>query len=100
MSGGPRSVTRGSCLELAGAPGRAPRAVELPPGGAVLEAAPGAPIEARLRRFAVESFPVKAGVVRGGDTVVLDIPTDRAPVPWQLELRSVGPISVCGRTGA
>lgn len=91
------SRTRGSCLALGRAPGREPRVVELPPGGAILESVGDAPVEARLRRFAADSFPVPTGEVPPGGSVVLDIPTDRATRPWQLELRSAGPIGVCGR---
>lgn len=89
--------TAGGCLEFGRSAPAAPRILELPVGGAVIETLGGAPAEARLRRFAVDSFPVEAGTVQGGQAVVLDIPADLAEQRWELELRSPGPVRVCGR---
>ena len=98
---GDRAVSEGSCLELGRSAGRAPRLFELPPGGAVIEALGDAGVEARVRRFAADSFPVEAGELPGRSVAVLAIPTDRAPQrPWQLELTSAGPIRVCGPAGS
>jgi len=98
---GGQATTEGGCLELDRSPRRAPRLLELAPGGAVIEAPGGAAVDARLRRFATASFPVEAGRVPGRSVAVLAIPPDRAPQwSWQLELTSAGPIRVCGLAGS
>lgn len=98
---GGEAKTEGGCLELDRPQQRAPRLLELAPGGAVIEARGDAAVDARLRRFATASFPVEAGEVPGRSVAVLAIPPDRAPQwPWQLQLTSAGPIRVCGLAGS
>jgi hypothetical protein len=94
------SRSRDGCLELAAAAGAAITVIELPAGGAALVNAGPAPAGVRLRRFAADSFPVEAGRVPAQGSAVLEIPTDRAERPWQLELRSRGEITICGRPPA
>lgn len=72
--------------------------LSLPPDGATVRAERGGEGTLRLRRFSLESFPIYAGTVRGGEPAVLDIPTDRASEPWELELAGSGRVTVCGRS--
>lgn len=87
--------TAGACVARDG--GATTSVVELPPGGATLESGGGSPAEIHLRRFAVESFTIEAGRVSPGAAATLVIPEDRAEEPWELEVRSNGPITICGR---
>jgi hypothetical protein len=93
LIGPPSAVagTHGSCLTLR-SPGGQPRVVELPAGGVVLRAG-GVGAELKLGRFS-SSFPVDLGTLRG--TGVLGIPQDLSDRPWQLQLSSSGPVTVCG----
>jgi hypothetical protein len=82
------------CRPLAGAAGAAP--ATLPPGGAILRAAGTAPAKVDLRRFATEDAPVELGRLDAGRAAVLAIPTDRSPVPWQLQVPAGGRLELCG----
>jgi hypothetical protein len=84
--------TDGSCLTLR-SPGGEPALVTLPPGGVILRAPAGVGAEFKLRRFAT-SFPVDLGTLRG--TGVLGIPHDLSDRPWELQLSSSGPVTLCG----
>jgi hypothetical protein len=83
----------GGCLELRGSP---TAVVRLPPGGAIVHASPRAGVVVRFRRFATASFPIAAAPLAAGQVGVLSIPTDRATEPWELELSSQAPATVCG----
>ncbi len=82
----------GRCLRSPGN-GAAPRVLDLPPGGIVLELGRGGG-RARLRRYASGEFPVELGAVPAGASR-LAIPADRSDEPWELELVADGPVSVC-----
>jgi hypothetical protein len=84
--------THGSCLTLR-SPGGQPGLVKLPQGGVVLHAAAGVGAELKLGRFS-SSFPVDLGTLRG--TRVLGIPRDLSDRPWELQLSSSGPVTLCG----
>ena len=75
------------------------RLVELPPGGAVIEAPRRSPVLVRMRRFSTENSPVTVGELAAGRTGVLEIPTDRSQRPWLLDIEAGGPTSVCGLPG-
>jgi hypothetical protein len=83
----------GSCLELGA---DSPVAIlRVPPGGAIVHAArTGAQV--RLRRFATASFPIAAAPLAAGQVGVLQIPTDRATQPWELEISPAAGATVCG----
>jgi hypothetical protein len=67
--------------------------VELPAGGALLQAS--APAAVRLRRFADE-FAVEAGELRGRPWFgALRIPPDESSQPWQARIATSGPVTVC-----
>jgi hypothetical protein len=83
---------RGSCVTTRSVAGVAP-ILALPPGGAILIARGDAPHQLSLRRFATESFPVSAGILRGTGSLV--IPTDRSSRPWQLQIGGDGPLTAC-----
>jgi hypothetical protein len=84
---------KGSCLRVKPTRG-APSVVSLPPGGAILRGSPGQTAQVSLRRYATLSFPIDAGTLR--HSAVLEIPEDRSTRPWQMELDSSGPVTVCG----
>ena len=71
----------------------APASVTLPPGGATLTVPGGGRAALRLRRFAMESYPVSAGTVMG--SARLAIPRDRSSRPWRLQLAGDGPVTIC-----
>lgn len=94
------SLAERSCLVVGPPEGGGSRLVELPPGGAVIEAPPRSPAAIKLRRFATTASSVIAGEVPPGQRAVLEIPTDRSARPWVLELEARGLASVCGREPA
>jgi hypothetical protein len=59
----------------------------------------GPGIQANLRRYAAESFPVALGALPDGKTELLRIPTDRSPRPWTLQLSGAGGVTVCPKAG-
>jgi uncharacterized membrane protein len=83
--------TRG-CTTVVG-PRPDAQVVELPPGGVTLSARPSFPASLGLRRYASESFPVDPGALRGNERLV--IPADRSSRPWQLQIMSSSPVTVC-----
>jgi hypothetical protein len=83
---------RGSCRSVRAAGGLFP-VVSLPPGGATLTTSKGAHAALALRRFASDSFPIDAGTVNG--TARLEIPADRSSRPWELQVVSAQPVTVC-----
>jgi hypothetical protein len=72
--------------------GEPPGGVGLPPGSALLRAAPGTTAAIKLRRFATE-FPVDLGTLRG--SAVLAIPRDLSGQPWYAHFTSKGPLTIC-----
>jgi hypothetical protein len=82
---------RGSCLTVRTK--REPAVVSLPRGGAILEVPRGGRAALMLRRFA-SAFSINGGTVRGISR--LDIPLDRSARPWQLQIDSASPVTVCG----
>lgn len=77
-------------------PGAAPsQGVELAPGVSRIEVAPGPEAQLKLRRFAVEQFPVPLQSAPGESTMRLWIPRDRAPQPWMLQVEATQPVRVC-----
>jgi hypothetical protein len=85
---------QGSCIGLRA---DSPVAIlRLPPGGAFVHASRRAGAQLRLRRFATASFPVAAAPLAAGEVGVLDIPTDRATQPWELEISPPALTTVCG----
>jgi hypothetical protein len=85
---------RGSCVELGAASSGA--ILRLPPGGAIVHASRQAGVIVALRRFATATFPLSGFSIRGGEVGLARIPTDRATRPWEMELRSPAPTTVCG----
>ena len=67
-------------------------AVELPKGGAYLEADGATPVT--LRRFADEQT-LAVGQLRPGRPMLLRIPADTAPAPWVLEAPKSVSLSAC-----
>jgi hypothetical protein len=91
---GTDAQVHGSCLELGA--GSAAAVLRLPPGGAIVRASRKAGAQVSLRRFATASFPIAAAPLAAGQVGALQIPTDRATQPWELEISpSVGTV-VCG----
>lgn len=72
------------------------RLVELPPGGATIEAPRRARAVIRLRRFSTENSPVTVGELAPGRIGILEIPADRSQRPWVLDLEAQAPATVCG----
>ncbi len=69
-------------------------AIELPPGGATLEADPGAPVSIALRRFS-EGAGTPLTPIAGGAAARVAIPTDDSAQPWTLMLSAAQPVRVC-----
>jgi hypothetical protein len=69
--------------------------LDLPPGGALLDAPKGVSADLRLRRFASASFPIHVATLRGAAR--LDIPRDRSGRPWELQVGATGKVTVCGQ---
>lgn len=71
-------------------------AVPLRPGLTKIEFAPGDhPATIRLRRFAVDEYPLVSEGVPAGSTTLLRIPKDASAHPWRLQLEAAEPASVC-----
>ena len=87
----PRSRLLGRCTLIT--PSRGTSVAVLPPGGALLDGAPGASEQLRLRRFAASSFPVSLGTLRG--VARLEIPRDASARPWELQVIGTGSVGVC-----
>jgi hypothetical protein len=89
---------QGSCIGLGA---DSPVAIlRLPPGGAIVHASRRVGAQLRLRRFATASFPVAAAPLAAGEVGVLDIPTDHATQPWELEISPPAGATVCGGVSA
>jgi hypothetical protein len=71
-----------------------PAVIAVPPQGIVLTAQ-GSGTQARLHRFASQSFPVSLGALPRGAQRLLRTPSDRSPQPWALQLAGGGPVSAC-----
>ncbi len=84
----------GSCLALgAGSP---VAVLRLPPGGVIVHASREAGGQISLRRFATDSFPITVARLAPGQVGVLQIPTDRATEPWEVEINPAAGATVCG----
>jgi hypothetical protein len=75
-----------------------PAVLPIPPTGLTLQAQRG-PVQASLRRYASQSFPVALGPLAGSQRQLLKIPADRATQPWTLELAGRGAVTVCRAGG-
>jgi hypothetical protein len=84
------------CRRVRTASGVSP-VLNLPPAGVILEAPKDATSQVSLRRFATQSFPVSVGSVSG--SAILAVPKDRSTRPWQMQIASAAPVTICGRTG-
>lgn len=91
------SLSERSCVVISPDPEGGARELILPPGGAVIEAAEGAPADLRLGRGDTRSFPIDVGRVAAGGRALLRIPRDGVERPWHLAVRSREMMSVCGR---
>lgn len=80
------------CVEVGGG---AAAEVELGPGPARIEVAPGPQAELSLRRFATGEYPVRTEGAPGDSLTILRIPADKAPQPWYLLVESTQPAWVC-----
>lgn len=97
----PAQRPAGPCRSLTPAPfaaaGSSPHA-ELPlPAAGVLVRTGSAPAAVGIRRFA-EGFQY-LGTLASGSAASLRIAPDAAPQPWQLQLGSNGPVTVCPLAG-
>jgi len=71
--------------------------LDLPPGGAFVEAGPEPITTVSLKRFA-DGFPIQFHEgVQSEETIALALPADRSSVPWKMQLETTGPATVCGR---
>jgi hypothetical protein len=71
------------------------RVLELGPGTATLQGAPGSRIEVRAGRFAPESPEVAVGRLDSGRSAILSLPPDRARTPWTITFEGAGAVRVC-----
>jgi hypothetical protein len=81
----------GTCAELQATTGAV---VGVPSEGIILRASSGG-TQARLRRYASDSFPVDLGRLPAGQMDLLRIPADRSPRTWSLQLRGGGRVTAC-----
>ncbi len=89
-------VRRGSCIDLTPRTGATMTTVlVLPRGGVAIRDRGSATASAAVKRFG-DMFSTLATPVPPHDTATLSIPADRVRVPWQLQLGSASPLSVCG----
>jgi hypothetical protein len=88
------SGSGGRCRTVAGGSAPAP-VLALSPGRTAVVLAPGPPGTIRLRRFATEEYPLETEGVRGGTTVLLQIPRDGAVRPWGLQVEAAQRATVC-----
>lgn len=100
-SGAGSVTTAGSCVTLRprgyNAPWVRPELqLEVPRSGLLLRAEDGQPVELTARRFATRYPRQPLGVLQGGTSTVLRIPTDAAPQPWHVQLMSAGRVTACG----
>jgi len=73
--------------------------VPIPPGTIRVELAPGPAVTFHLRRFAVSEYPVDTEAIPGGSMMLVQIPADRAPQPWQLQVAAGQAVRVCPSGG-
>jgi hypothetical protein len=90
------SGSGGRCVRVQGGQGSAAPALPLRPGSTTIELAPGRPGTIRLRRFALDEYPLVSEGVPGGSTTLLRIPRDTATRPWRLQVEAAQPVTVCG----
>lgn len=85
---------RENCVNVkGGAP--APSGMQIGFGKTRVEIPPGPEAHLTMRRFAAEDFPVPIATAPGGSTVVLHVPRDESPRPWQLHVEAEQPVRVC-----
>jgi hypothetical protein len=82
-----------SCVEVGG--GQPGPEIELGPGPARIEVAPGPQAGLSLRRFATGEYPVPTEGAPGDSLTILRIPADKAPQPWYLLVEATQPAWVC-----
>jgi hypothetical protein len=75
--------------------GGVPSGMQIGFGQTRVEVPPGPEADLSMRRFAAEEFPVSIATAPGGSTVVLDVPRDESPRPWQLHVEAEQPVRVC-----
>ena len=68
--------------------------VELPPGGAVIEAIVGG-AQVSVGRFASEPLPINVGTIAAGGSAELAIPVDSSELPWIASFKSLGQVAIC-----
>ena len=86
----PRASGRCLTVNVGGAPAVTP----VPAGGLVLQATTGG-VQAGLRRYASDSFPLALGALSPSRAELLRIPADRSSRPWTLALTGTGRARVC-----
>jgi hypothetical protein len=69
--------------------------VQVDPGQTRIEVPPGPEAQLSMRRFAAEEFPVPLTAAPGGSSLVLDVPRDESPRPWQLHVDAEQSVRVC-----
>ncbi|MDX6607631.1 MAG: hypothetical protein QOD14_2171 [Solirubrobacterales bacterium] len=94
VQGSAGTYRHGSCTKLGG--GSTAGILRLPPGGAIVSASPQAGAQVSFRRFATASFPLDGAQLAAGQASVIQIPTDRATEPWEMELSSPAAATLCG----
>lgn len=88
-------IGRGGGCERVPAGGPDAPTLPLRPGLTKIELAPGEPATIRLRRFAVDEYPLVSEGVPGGSTTLLRIPRDASARPWRLQVEAAEPATVC-----
>ena len=86
---------RDSCVEYRPVPPGGHVDVTLPRGGIAIDAAEGATVVVRLRRFGNDYPEVPTATVAAGARVTLSPRPDRAPDAWHARLSSEAPVMAC-----
>jgi hypothetical protein len=60
-----------------------------------VEVPPGPEAHLTMRRFSAGEFPVPIATAPGGSSVVINVPRDESPRPWQLHVEAGQPVRVC-----
>jgi hypothetical protein len=96
LSGATRSQ-RGACMTLTPLAGAAVSAtLALPSAGVLIRNEGSTSTVLALRRFGENFDPLPSSVAAHSQDV-LSLPSDAAPVAWQLQLGSTSPLSICGQ---
>jgi hypothetical protein len=89
----PAPAPAGSCTPFARAAPGTPADLEVPPGGVRVVPARAAPVEVRLRRYAVAFGADPTFTLTGRATIAM--PRDRAPQPWHIQVSSSAAVTLC-----